>query len=131
MHATVHTRTQQFLQDTQSRSIPAQAAASLPLNIDRNAISEMKAAEEGGAFDYSPNGTNSKQPKEVPVNWCGTMPPSEGNLVDLSEQTAPKSDLPPPKRKSSLDEFDLEIEGITLDDNIDTSDVNIDDDLSE
>jgi len=114
-------------------TIPARAAKSIPLNIERNAMAEMKAAESSGAFDYDPNYDPSnvlpltKTSQQINAHQIST----KDNLIDISSEQLPPKERTPPlvKRKNSLDDFELEIEGITLDDNIDTSDVNIDDDL--
>lgn len=94
-------------------------------NIERNAMAEMKAAESSGAFDYDPNydpSTNSsftKTSQQINAHYD----PSTDNLIDISSEQLPPKERTPPlvKRKNSLDDFELEIEGITLDDNIDTS----------
>lgn len=94
-------------------------------------MAEMKAAEESGAFDYDPNfdATNissftNKTPSQQQQTNASRVVPID-NLIDVSssEQLPSKERTPPPlvKRKNSLDDFELEIDGITLDDNIDTS----------
>lgn len=139
-------KTQQFLLPERSALLPAHAAIDVPLNIDRDPVAEMKQAENEGRFDYDPSAASSAE--------AGTTSATQGNLTStmvndssatvlaaevgraaaapLLEKT-PASQQPPAvnpiKRKSSLDDFESEIEALNLDDNIDTSDVNIDDDL--
>jgi len=81
-------------------------------------MAEMKAAESSGAFDYDPN----FDPSDVSLS-TKTLQPALDNLIDISSEQLPSKERSPPmaKRKNSLDDFELEIEGITLDDNIDTS----------
>lgn len=87
-------------------------------------MAEMKAAESSGAFDYDPNfdpSNISSFTKTFQQSSAHHVPTD--NLIDTSSEQSPSKDRTPPlaKRKSSLDDFELEIEGITLDDNIDTS----------
>lgn len=97
----------------------------IPLNIDRNAMAEMKAAESSGAFDYDPN----FDPSNMSASFAKPSPPINAhhvptdNLIDTSSAELPSKERTPPlaKRKNSLEDFELEIEGITLDDDIDTS----------
>lgn len=138
-------KVEQFLQRERKQMLPANVSQQIPLNINRNPIAEMQEAEENGSFVYHPN----VSPSDLTEDLLGGLkapsthvPPPLGdhkkNDDDFSDaissfnpvsqsniETEPDKD----KRKGSMDEFDLEIEGITLDDNIDTTDVNIDDDL--
>lgn len=153
-------KTQQYLL-ANKEVIPANLTPEIPLNISRNAIEEMRNAEENGKFDYDPNWANMSAPvasssgvtprtpgleKEEklahkPLNLAPQVPaPSINNapLIDFSSSanstnTTQNSttarlnnndeddDDDGMKRKSSLDDFELEIEGINLDDNLDTS----------
>lgn len=114
----------------------------IPLNIERSAVAEMHAAEASGQFDYEPSYT---PPKTVPANEAPvvafgsattaststTIPttnarkPSGDDTATAasggSEATGTDASPPVIKRKNSLDDFELEIEGINLDENIDTS----------
>lgn len=47
-------RTEQFLARERQQSLPADAFTQVPQNADRNAVAEMKAAEENGTFEYVP-----------------------------------------------------------------------------
>lgn len=142
-------KTEQFLLK-EKHSFPAHVAPQIPLNIERRAFTEMQEAEENGTFEYNPNLNGSSvalQPNETgafaenrissnqqiggnvvesnSVNNAATpiltsIPPAsiDGTSNDKLKQPSPP---PPIKRKNSLDEFELEIEGINLDDNLDTS----------
>lgn len=101
----------------------------------------MREAEATGNFDYDPkskpppnNISETFKDSNVEINSTRTSDilskPATDNLIslDTSENTFESSALPPSappavtqKRKNSLDEFELEIEGINLDDNLDTS----------
>lgn len=103
----------------------------------------MQEAEEKGAFDYSPNtklpsvsnannelleNHTNEQPftSTIPFATPATLTRNTINTEDLisleNNESNEKSPSPPSlKRKNSLDEFELEIEGINLDDNLDTS----------
>lgn len=104
----------------------------MPLNIDRRALDEMNAAEDDGTFEYEPHlessgkvisetTTNRLLENNVLANSTVTAAKIEPNASDASAKPSTKQPSPPLKRKNSLDEFELEIEGINLDDNIDTS----------
>lgn len=85
----------------------------------------MKAAESSGAFDYDPkfDPTNSASYTKTSQHSNVQQVPTD-NLIDTSsDDKFPSKERTPPlaKRKNSLDDFELEIEGITLDDDIDTS----------
>lgn len=139
-------KAEQFL-SKERHLIPAKVAPNVPLNIDRNALSEMAEAEESGSFEFNPSARPSAEnnvgQSEMFANRIFTQRSTDAKdesaysklaesnkQADATEsfaadgfssdrQTQP---LPPSaKRKSSLDEFELEIEGINLDENIDTS----------
>ncbi len=83
-------------------------------------MAEMKAAESRGAFDYDPkydpaNISSFTKPSSQPQSNNGQHVVTD-NIIDMSSESI----TPLPKRKNSLDDFELEIEGITLDDDIDT-----------
>lgn len=67
-------------------------------------MQEMRTAEASSSFDYDPNWTPGSPIASIPI-------------------TAAELSISPPvvKRKNSLDDFELEIDGMNLDDNIDTS----------
>lgn len=84
---------------------PANLYSKFPLNIDRNPFEEMRQAPENLA-DL--------------VNTSSTLEDHKKNDDFLKAEIAAATSLD--------DELDLEIDGITLDDNIDTADVDLDDD---
>lgn len=125
-------KTQQYLQKDKDL-LPAQAAVEVPLNSTRNAMEEMKLAEARGEFEFDvsrqaatsaiedsngPNpfitGGTSQLIAHVKEEAIGNGNPTELLRPDL------------PKRKSSLDEFDLEIEGLSIDDPQGSAGVNLD-----
>lgn len=141
-------KTQQFLLPERSTLLPAQTATDVPLNSDRDPIEEMKKAENEGRFDYDPStaatdmegatstATQGHKPslsnvvEETLISTAAETPatPDTVGNIPLAFQPAPPA-VNQIKRKSSLEDFESEIEALNLDDNIDTSDVNIDDDL--
>lgn len=106
-------KTQQFLAQQEPELLPANAAMKIPLNIERDAGEEMRKNESQGSFQYSK--------LDKPLN--GHEDVAE-NLQKLTLSETPGSSEPAKARKNSLDEFDFEED---LDENIDTSDVNLDD----
>lgn len=120
-------RAEEFLQQTQSEKLPATSAGKLPLNIERNPIEEMYAAEQRGVFEGNgkPGAQSYKKSDDFaiePTNACATTSAAASVLNKSSDGLANDGD-------DIDDELDLEIEGVTLDDNIDTTDVNLDDDF--
>ncbi|XP_045471490.1 coatomer subunit beta' [Harmonia axyridis] len=81
--------------------VPAVLATSITPNCDRNLISEMKAA---------------KEPRELLKPVAQPSSSVSNTQINLEQE-------------EDDDDLDLDLEGVTLDDNIDTTDVNIDDDL--
>lgn len=81
-------------------------------------MQEMRTAEASSSFDYDPNWTpSSGVAQQIFVG--------EQDLklnIGIPSAAAEISTSPPiVKRKNSLDDFELEIDGMNLDDNIDTS----------
>lgn len=112
----------------------------MPLNIDRDPLNEATIAEDNGTFEYIPglkvdnssiDHTSTNLDSLSSIDFRKTsddyhiIPPASLKKPTLEEPTQkPNADPPqesPTRRKSSLDDFELEIEGINLDDNIDTS----------
>lgn len=110
-------KTQQFIAEREPELLPASYATKTPLNIERDAMEEMKQNENQGSFQYSrldkpENGVESSNVLTEKLK-----------LLDLDEPIASNSQ-PEKARKNSLDEFDFDED---LDENIDTSDLNLDD----
>lgn len=108
-------KTQQFLAQREPELLPALSATKVPMNIERDAMEEMRQNEDQGSFQYS------KLDKPENGDVSGSELTEKVNLMTLSETPAADSGK---ARKNSLDEFDFDED---LDENIDTSDVNLDD----
>lgn len=109
-------KTQQFIALHEPELLPANVAMKMPMNIERDAMEEMRQNESQGSFQYSK--------LDKPQNGHEELA-EEVQLINLSEAASLVMSAEPAKaRKNSLDEFDFDDE---LDDNIDTSDVNLDD----
>ncbi|XP_030377041.1 coatomer subunit beta' [Scaptodrosophila lebanonensis] len=106
-------RVEQHLQAERSRKAPAALAAQLPLNSERNPLAELNAVEQ--------QDDDLVEDKEKPAF---VLPPANSGS---GVATLPL--VKPIVNDDDDDELDLEIDGITLDDNIDTTDVNLDDDF--
>lgn len=109
-------KTQQFLAQRESKLLPASMFTKLPLNIDRNAFEEMNSMESQGNFQYSKD--------DKPVNGTSSDLAEKVQAMSIGGATAAAAGSEEKTRKNSLDEFDLDED---LDENIDTSDVNLDD----
>jgi coatomer subunit beta' len=103
-------KTQQFLAQQEPELLPANAAMKVTMNIDRDVVEEMRKNESQGSFQYSK--------LDKPENGHEEL---SASVQKMSLETAQE---PAKARKNSLDEFDFEED---LDENIDTSDVNLDD----
>lgn len=110
-------KTQQFLAQRESQLLPANVFTKIPMNIERNAFEEMNRMESQGNFQYSKD--------EKPVNGNSNELLDQVNALSIGAAAVNSSeDAEKLTRKNSLDEFDLDED---LDENIDTSDVNLDD----
>lgn len=109
-------KTQQFLAHRESQLLPANAFTKIPLNIERNAFEEMNSMESQGNFQYSKD--------EKPVNGNSNELADQVKALSIGGTSNISEDAAKLTRKNSLDEFDLDED---LDENIDTSDVNLDD----
>lgn len=110
-------KTQQFLSQSEPGLVPALHATKLPLNIERDAMEEMRQNEGHGSFQYSK--------LDKPLNGeASDELVSKVQQMSLSAAPSATSVEPAKARKNSLDEFDFDED---LDENIDTSDVNLDD----
>lgn len=112
-------KTQQFIADREPELLPASYATKVPMNIERDAMEEMRQNESQGGFQYS------KLDKPPNDDAGGKDITEKVQLMTLGETPASSTQEPPKARKNSLDEFDFDDED--LDENIDTSDVNLDD----
>lgn len=120
-------RTEEFLQQTQAKKLPATAAAKIPLNIERNPIEEMHAAEQRGIFEG--NGKPGVQSYKKSDDFESETSNAAATTSAAASVLNKSSDGLGNDGDDIDDELDLEIEGVTLDDNIDTTDVNLDDDF--
>ncbi|XP_025082598.1 coatomer subunit beta'-like isoform X2 [Pomacea canaliculata] len=128
---------------------PASAYPSVPANSERNVVEEMKQAEESGDFIYIPpaeeaEGEDFQDAKSTDAADDESELPAP-TLVSLSNDaptpsTPVKTPAPiaaeatPSAIQKSIEdiekELELDLENVQIDD-IDTSDVNLDDDLLE
>lgn len=111
-------KTQQFIAQHEPGLLPASYATRTPMNIERDAVEEMRNNESQGSFQYS------KLDKPQNGDFASSELTEKVQLLDLNEAPPASSSEPVKARKNSLDEFDFDED---LDDNIDTSDVNLDD----
>lgn len=110
-------KTQQFVAQNESELLPAEMFTRIPMNIERNAYEEMLKNESQGNFQYSK--------VDKPLNGNASELADQVKSMSINENAATSNEAAGKERKNSLDEFDLDED---LDENIDTSDVNLDDD---
>ncbi|XP_066601318.1 coatomer subunit beta'-like [Prorops nasuta] len=127
-------RAEQFLREENKRKIPASSFSDITPNIDRKPLEEMPKAEEDDKFVHQVTSKDGTQ---------GTVTAPTDNLVDrlqgldiaTSSSTTKTSSVDGKSSKSIAssnrpltvyDDLDLDVE---IDDNIDTTGVNLDEDL--
>jgi coatomer subunit beta' len=108
-------KTQQFVAENESKLLPAEMFTKIPMNIERNACEEMLRNESQGNFQYSK--------VDKPVNGEASELANQVKSMSINDNATTNEEAGK-ARKNSLDEFDLDED---LDENIDTSDVNLDD----
>lgn len=114
---------QKYLEKECSSFAPAKAAATAVPSRKRNPIEEMRAAVASGMFTLG-GGLKSVAEKPLESQTSNVVP--TGILLDVPSSTkGPSSSVAPPED----DDLDFDLDGMNLDDNIDTSDINIDDEL--
>lgn len=111
-------KTQQFIAQREPELLPASYAAKVPMNVEREAMEEMRANESKGSFQYSK--LDKPQNGEASTSEIA----EKVQQLNLNAETPASSSEPAKARKNSLDEFDFDEE---LDENIDTEDVDLDD----
>nr|CAG4646053.1 EOG090X01FO [Macrothrix elegans] len=141
-------KTEQFLQQRQQR-VPASAYPSVPSNWERHPVDEMKLAEEQNQFHFvKPQSAENEEeveeeeefhepqrvesvPAPAPVTSVAAPQPGRNLLDDDDEHFQPAPAAPKVvDSRTQLDrDLDLDLENLELDDNVDTSEVNLDDDL--
>lgn len=146
-------KTEQFLEQRRQQ-MPASAYTSLPNNWERHPVEEMRLAEEQDQFHHvAPTKvSHADEEKEVEEadehHSAGSLliPQAVGaaatgsavasavsqpkNLLDDDIEEFQPAVSEPAQGRSQLDrDLELDLENLELDDNVDTSEVNLDDDL--
>lgn len=138
------TKTEQFLAG-QRRMFPAEAFSRTSANHERNPVDEMKQAEASGLFTYVPMVTDGHekgqgdakvvdQPSastfEPVAETSFSIPPSVPLIPEVRPSLSTSALKTAAEEIASLeDELELDLENLKFDDSIDTSDVNLDEDL--
>ncbi|KAK9737135.1 Coatomer WD associated region [Popillia japonica] len=110
---------------------PAAIASQIPPNHERKPVEEMKAAIANGRYKPTTpvsSPTEKLHPSIQQPFICGTPPGIAPTSVLAPTIAEPKS-TPVTTVPNIEDDLDLDLEGINLDENIDTTDINIDDEL--
>ncbi|TGZ55490.1 Uncharacterized protein DBV15_06684, partial [Temnothorax longispinosus] len=135
-------KVEKFLREESKRKIPASAFPTVTSNVERNPLEEMLAAEQSGAFQYQ--GIHSiseleEKPTEAMVDRLQDL--SISGIKDFLSKATTSTVKPEVPEKATtklassarpltMDDDDLDID-LEIDDNIDTTGVNLDDDLLE
>ena len=146
-------KTEQFLEQRRQQ-MPASAYPSLPNNWERHPVEEMRLAEQQDQFhhvapakvlnveeekeveeaDEHPSSNSVLIPQFVGVAATGAAVTSAvsqpKNLLDDDIEEFQPAVSKPDQGRSQIDrDLELDLENLELDDNVDTSEVNLDDDL--
>ncbi|KAI4464570.1 coatomer [Holotrichia oblita] len=106
---------------------PAAIAMQVPPNHERKPIEEMKAAIASGRYKPTTPVSSPTEKSQPPIPFiCGTPP---GIAPTTAEPPAQAKSTPSITVPNIEDDLDLDLEGMNLDENIDTTDINIDDEL--
>ncbi|KAL0277835.1 UNVERIFIED_CONTAM: hypothetical protein PYX00_004979 [Menopon gallinae] len=136
-------KTEQYLLPERQKKLPAAAYPHVPQNHERNAIEEMKMAEQTGKFqstltikssaddenemfveaESSPIGSDRNR---LPEKQEQKAAPTQNLIAMEKKQEVPKP-APAVKSQPAFDDLDLDLDEV--DDNIDTSDLDCDEDL--
>ncbi|XP_012543710.2 coatomer subunit beta' [Monomorium pharaonis] len=138
-------KAEKFLREESKKQIPASAFPTVTPNIERKPLEEMLAAEQSGVFQYKGvSGTSEIDEIATKAMIDRLHDLSMSNMKEdtsLSKATtstvkqevpekAHTTKLTSSSRPLTVDDDDLDID-LEIDDNIDTTDVNLDDELLE
>ncbi|XP_072393406.1 coatomer subunit beta' [Diabrotica undecimpunctata] len=102
---------QKFLEQQNKGLAPARIATTIPPNHDRNVVAEVQAQSKHDGPSFSSRSLSS----EIEAQTRSSAKPEESsNIIQLDQDD---------------DDIDLDLDGVNIDENIDTTDINIDDDL--
>lgn len=134
---------EKFLQEESKRKIPASTFPSVTHNIDRKPLEEMLVAEQSGAFQYKSSVTTipdvEAKPAEAMIDELRELSISRDSATSIASmgksmiyQIIPEKSakLASSSRPLTIDDDDLDID-LEIDDTIDTTGVNLDEDLLE
>ncbi|GJQ82787.1 hypothetical protein Trydic_g13490 [Trypoxylus dichotomus] len=120
---------QQYLEKEFKQLLPAAAATQVPPNHERRPIEEMRAAVASGRFKPDGQALSLMEKMYLPPK-IATTPPTVGIMEQCFLETSSKpTPVIVPSVPNIEDDLDLDLEGMNLDENIDTTDINIDDEL--
>ncbi|XP_015115279.1 coatomer subunit beta' [Diachasma alloeum] len=121
-------KVEQFLRAEGKRRIPAAEFSAVKPNIERKPLEEMLAAEQAGEFHPSNSARSAELENDSDklANRLQELGFGRSTVApEPQSSTAPKSSK---SRPLTIDDDDLDLD-LELDENIDTTDVNLDDDL--
>lgn len=134
-------KTEEYLQPERRRRLPAGKYPEVTPNSSRNAVEEMKQAEESGEFiagtgaaddeeeeDFELAGEPQKEEKVEKPKQQVEEPKKEQASAAAEVETKDPTDI---DIDSLEKELELDIENMKLDENFDPSDVNLDEELLE
>ncbi|KAL1451371.1 hypothetical protein WDU94_005755, partial [Cyamophila willieti] len=109
-------RTEQYLVAERARSLPAKAFPQVPLSAERNAVQEMKTAEESGSFTYvppTPSDTTTEEKLSATTEPAAVKPSTDDyttvkpSFADDSVGVKPTQSVKPPVSSFSDEEDEL------------------------
>ncbi|XP_041479465.1 coatomer subunit beta'-like isoform X1 [Lytechinus variegatus] len=111
---------EEFLK-TRRTTIPANKFPSVPSTSERDVMEEMQQAIASGAFTVGQDQEPMQEPEAAPPQETPASAPS-GSTKPAPAEARPRTDT---------DDLDFDFDNLEIDDNLDTSEVNLDEDLLE
>uniref|UniRef100_T1IL74 Uncharacterized protein n=1 Tax=Strigamia maritima TaxID=126957 RepID=T1IL74_STRMM len=118
-------KTEQYVKSRKQR-IPASNYPVTPTTIERNLVEEMKKKEAAGQFEYIPATDDAEDDTMFHEARSGASPTTQNYGASVAHPLPARPTVDPIQIE---DELELDLENMKFDDNIDITDVNLDEDL--
>lgn len=117
---------EEFLKSRRT-NIPASKFTSVPNTSDRDVLEEMQLALSQGAFSLDQEPVAAPEAPEAPAVDAPAAEAPAPETKETPAAAAPPTDRP----RTDTDDLDFDFDNLDIDDNVDTSEINLDEDLLE
>ncbi|XP_022090255.1 coatomer subunit beta'-like [Acanthaster planci] len=118
---------EEYLKATK-KNYPARAYPKLPSNSDRDILDEMEEATASGTFSEDQVLPDEPEMAELEADQPAAAEPAATKQPPAADPpAAPPTKAPRPRTPD--DDLDLDLDDLNIDDNLDTGDINLDDDF--